>query len=283
MNTATQRLSLAPPPPPGMGRALLLALLAHGLLVAALTWGVGWRRTAEPVVAEAELWSRVPQAAAPREQQAAPPPAPTAPTQRQQPPPPPAPSTRAAQPDIATQRAQERQRQQAQQAQALEQQRAAQQRAAQERADAERKRLQQAQQTQQAQRSQQQAEARRQEQMREENLRRIAGLAGASGSASATGSAQQSSGPSATYAGRVVARIRPNIIFTDNLPGNPLAEVEVRSSPDGTILSRRIVRSSGNLAWDEEVLRAIDRTAVLPRDTDGRVPSPMVIGFQQRD
>ncbi len=280
MNTATQRLLLAPPAPPGQGRAWLLALLAHGLLLAALTWGVAWQHESKPVVAEAELWSRVPQAAAPREQ-AAPTPPQVTPSPPQTRPAPVAPPT---QPDIATQRARER-AQQLERERALAQQaqqRAAQERAAQQRAEQEAQRQRQ-QSAQQTQRSQQQADARRQEQMREENLRRIAGLAGASGSASATGNAQQSSGPSATYAGRVVARIRPNIIFTDNLPGNPLAEVEVRSSPDGTILSRRIIRGSGNLAWDEEVLRAIDRTAVLPRDTDGRVPSPMVIGFRQRD
>lgn len=280
MSTSAQRLLLAPPPPPAMGRAWLLALLAHGLLVVALTWGVGWRHEAEPVLAEAELWAAVPQTAAPRAQEAPPPPpTPPPPTPAAPTPPParPAPVQPAAQPDIATQRAQrERERERVQQAE----QRAQQQRAQQE---AERQRQQRNQQTQQAQRAQQQAEARRQEQMREENLRRIAGLAGASGGTSATGNAQQSSGPSASYAGRVVARIKPNIVFTEDITGNPLAEVEVRSASDGTILSRRILRSSGNPAWDDAVLRAIDRTGVLPRDTDGRVPSPMVIGFRPRD
>ena len=31
------------------------------------------------------------------------------------------------------------------------------------------------------------------------------------------------------------------------------------------------------------VLRAIDRTAVLPRDTDGRVPNPMILSFKRYD
>jgi colicin import membrane protein len=35
--------------------------------------------------------------------------------------------------------------------------------------------------------------------------------------------------------------------------------------------------------WDETVLRAIDRTEVLPRDVDGRVPSTMVIAFRPKD
>jgi len=35
--------------------------------------------------------------------------------------------------------------------------------------------------------------------------------------------------------------------------------------------------------WDEAVLRALDRTGVLPRDTDGRVPPNMVIAFRPRE
>ena len=53
----------------------------------------------------------------------------------------------------------------------------------------------------------------------------------------------------------------------------------VRASATGTILARRLVKSSGNKDWDVAVLRAIDRTAELPRDTDGRVPPVLVITF----
>jgi colicin import membrane protein len=31
------------------------------------------------------------------------------------------------------------------------------------------------------------------------------------------------------------------------------------------------------------VLRALDRTEILPRDVDGRVPSPMLLDFRPRD
>ena len=109
------------------------------------------------------------------------------------------------------------------------------------------------------------------------------GQAGATGSATSTGTAQQSSGPTPGYGAKVAARIKPNIVFTESAPGNPRAEVEVRTLPDGTITSRRITKSSGNPAWDDAVLRAIDRTATLPRDTDGRVPSSLVIGLRPLD
>jgi colicin import membrane protein len=93
----------------------------------------------------------------------------------------------------------------------------------------------------------------------------------------------KSSGPSASYAGRIRARIKPNIVFTDAIATNPTAEVEVKTSPDGTIISRKLTQSSGIKAWDDSVLKAIDKTEVLPRDTDGRVPSSMTITFRPKD
>ncbi|NWG76531.1 MAG: TonB C-terminal domain-containing protein, partial [Rubrivivax sp.] len=131
-------------------------------------------------------------------------------------------------------------------------------------------------------------EQRRLEQQRQQNLARLMdqareGVPAGTGSPTSTGTAARDAGPSAGYAGRIVARVKPNIIFTDEIAGNPAAEVELRLAPDGTIVSRRLVKSSGVAAWDDAVLRAIDRTAVLPRDVDGRVPSPIVIVFRPRD
>ncbi len=54
------------------------------------------------------------------------------------------------------------------------------------------------------------------------------------------------------------------------------------TSPDGTIIGKRLLKSSGNKAWDAAVLRAIDKTEAMPRDVDGRVPSPMIIEFKPR-
>jgi colicin import membrane protein len=134
-----------------------------------------------------------------------------------------------------------------------------------------------------AEEAKEKAESARAEAMRKENLKRMQGLAGASGGENSTGTALKSSGPSASYAGRLVARIKPNITYPGDVVGNPRAEVEVKVGADGTILSRRIVQSSGNKAWDDAVLRAIDKTEVLPRDTDGRVPPVIVLGFRPLD
>ncbi len=121
------------------------------------------------------------------------------------------------------------------------------------------------------------------EALRQENLKRMQGMAGASGGENAAGNALKSSGPSASYLGRLAARIKPNIIYTGEVTGNPSADVEVKVNPDGTILSRRIVQSSGNRAWDDAVLRAIDKTEVLPKDADGKVPSVIPFRFRPQD
>jgi colicin import membrane protein len=97
------------------------------------------------------------------------------------------------------------------------------------------------------------------------------------------GEGTPSAGPSAAYAGRIKARIKPNIVFTDEVAGNPLATVEVRCAPDGRIIGRRLITRSGNTAWDDAVLRAVDRTEVLPLDERGKVPPVMQIDFRPRD
>ncbi|RYF35146.1 MAG: cell envelope integrity protein TolA, partial [Comamonadaceae bacterium] len=118
---------------------------------------------------------------------------------------------------------------------------------------------------------------------REENLKRIQGLAGATGAPGSEGLALRSSGPSDSYAGRIRGRVKPNIVYTDDVPGNPTATVEVRLAPDGTIVSTRVTKSSGVKTWDDAVVRALERTAVLPRDVDGRVHTPMELVFRPRD
>ena len=128
-----------------------------------------------------------------------------------------------------------------------------------------------------------QEEASKVEVQRQENIKRMAGLAGATGAADAAGNAQKASGPSSGYGARLRARIKPNIVFTEDISGNPTAEVEVLTSPDGTITSSKLLKSSGVPAWDRAVLKAIDKTETLPRDVDGRVPPSLVISFRPKD
>jgi colicin import membrane protein len=114
-------------------------------------------------------------------------------------------------------------------------------------------------------------------------LGQIAGTTSGSGNPAARGSAAADAAPSQAYAARLRAAIFPNIVFTETASGNPEAVVEVRAAPTGTIISRRIVKPSGNRAWDEAVLNAIDRTGTLPRDSDGRVQPVLTIVFRPKD
>nr|WP_316639380.1 cell envelope integrity protein TolA [uncultured Roseateles sp.] len=297
--------ALRPPPAPGVGRGLSLALLVHAALVVAIAFSVSWR-VQQPPTFEAELWAAVPQAAAPAEQ--APPPEPEPqPVKQAKPTPPPEPvvaPNRDA--DIALEKArEEKKRKAAEEAEKLKEAKEAKEREAKlakeklaREREAERKKLEaeqaklakleQADKLEKAKQDKlKQAEAQKKEReleaQRQENLKRIQGMAGASGSPSATGTALQSSGPSASYAGRIKAQIRPNIVFNDPSAGNPVAEVEVRVAADGRILSRTPIRPSGNAEWDKAVLRAIDKTEILPRDVDGRVPPVMLIRFQPQE
>jgi len=52
MNATADRLEFAPPPTPGLLRAIGLAIIAHGFLVAALTWGVQWKQSPDTISAD---------------------------------------------------------------------------------------------------------------------------------------------------------------------------------------------------------------------------------------
>jgi colicin import membrane protein len=288
--------TLRPPEAAGMGRGIALALLAHGLLVLALTYGLHWRSD-NSAAFEAELWSAVPQVAAPREE-APPEPEPEAPR----------PDPRAAQ-QRAEQEAAEQQQRDAEialakekkrkeekareEAARLEREKAAKEKEAKDKAlkdkaekekaekdkakeEQERKKALDAKAAKEAK----DAEARR-EALRQENLRRIQGMAG--GTPGSTGTAAQNSAPSAGYAGRIKGKIRPLIIYADDGGANPTAEVQVTLGPDGRILGSKVLKASADADWDRAVLRAIEKAETLPRDVDGRVPPVLILTFRPRE
>ena len=290
MPSALDRFDVGPQRDVGAIRSLGLALLIHAALIAALTWGVNWKRTDPTAAFEAELWATTPQEAAPKLVEEAPSPSPSPPPRPPTPQPAPkvqAPPTPAPTPNVDIALAQEKKRkllaQQVQQAQQVQRANAEKelklkQDQAKAKLAAEAKQAESKKQLQQNQ-----ANAAAQEAQRQQNIARVLGLAGAAGGEAAKGTAQKSSGPSASYGGKVKARVKPNIVFTEDISGNPSAEVEVRTALDGTIMSQRLVKSSGNKGWDDAVVKAIIRTEVMPRDVDGRVPTPMIIAFTPKD
>ena len=272
----------------------------------------------QPAV-QAELWAAVPQQAAPRaepEPQPEPTPTPTptptpppepVPVPTPAPPPPPRqaePDTREA--DLAIEREKKRiekekkEREQRLEREKRERERKEDERRAQEkeRLQKEKERLEKQKQLAEEKKRKEAEDKRKQEAKQEaiekanakaaeerhkENVRRMQGLAGATGGENATGTAQRDAGPSGSYGGKVAAKVKPHIVYPDAVSGNPRAEVEVRAAPDGTITGTRLIQSSGNKAWDDAVLRALQKTETLPRDVDGRVPSSLVIGFRPKD
>jgi colicin import membrane protein len=293
--------------------------VAHLLLFLALGLATAWKTQPQTVQAEAELWSATPQAAAPRLVEPEPEPTPTPPPAPTPEPPKPTPAPRPtpepdrrdaeialkkkeekkkaeekekAEKEKAEKKRKEREKEKAEQEKAdkkAKEQKAKEDKVREEKerekkkqAEADKRKKEEARKEAEA-KAEAKADAARAEALRKENLKRMQGLAGASGGENATGTALKSSGPSASYAGRLVGRIKPNISYPGDVVGNPRAEVEVKVSPDGTILSRRIVQSSGNKAWDDAVLRAVDKTEVFPKDSDGRVPSVIVLGFRPLD
>ena len=276
MNAATlTRDALIPRNPDSVGRGLAMALAVHALLLIAIAFGVSWR-SSNPAGVEAELWAAVPQIAAPRPIEPEPTPQPV---KKIEPPPPPPKVETPKQDDaqIAIERAkreEQKRKEEQRREDELKRQKEEQQRKL---AEAEKLKKEQAEQKKREAAAEAAAQAQRQKQ-----LERMAALAG-DGAPTSTGTAAKSAGPSASYAGRIKARILPNIVFPDSVSGNPQATVEVKVAPDGTIIGRRLLKSSGVPAWDEAVLRAIDKTEVLPRDTDGRVPPSFEISFRPRD
>jgi len=358
MSLAADRPEFAPPPQRGTTRALILALIAHALLIAALTWGVRWKRDSQNAAVEAELWSSTVQQAAPRAVSPPTPPAPPtpAPPPAPEPPPPPPPAPTPAPPppapapapDIALQeekrkleelkrqqdydeqrrKAQEQYRQRQaeeqkrlaeqkkleeqkkaeqqklaeqkkleEQKKAEEQKRLAEQKKLDEQKKAEQQKLAEQKKLEEQKKAEQQklAEQKKKEEAakqaaaaaakdRADTLKRLQALAG-TGSQDSTGTAAKSSGPSGNYGARIASAVRPNITFpdADTVRGNPAAEFDVKLAPDGTIVSIKLVRSSGLSSWDDAAERGLRKTDKLPRDTDGRVPPAMTIRLRPKD
>jgi len=298
-----------PRAPKVRGRAIALAVLAHALLILALMFGVDWRSD-EPATVAAELWSATPQAAAPRaveppptapppdvkkvepvtKSRPTPTPKPPEPVVAEKPPTPALPDPQIAIEKAKKEDAKRAAAEEAQKAQKREKAERAKEELAQkklekdkaDKAKADQAKIDLAKNDKVRNEKAEKADAANAAAIRDKQIERMKGMMGATGGSTDTGTAMRSSAPSEAYGGRIAARIKPNIVFTDPIDGNPRAEVELRLAPDGSIAGKRLVKSSGVKSWDDAVMRAIERTETFPLD-NGRVPPPIVIGFRPRD
>ncbi|MDE1005418.1 MAG: cell envelope integrity protein TolA [Paraburkholderia fungorum] len=126
------------------------------------------------------------------------------------------------------------------------------------------------------------AQAKKLDAERRARLAQMQGLAGGEGSSgnglakSGTGSGSGGTATSPGYADKVRRVVRPNISWGGETEGLETV-ISVRCSPTGTLLDAQISRSSGNAAWDDAALRAVQRSNPMPQDIDGKTPTSFKI------
>ncbi len=295
------------PKEPGRWRALTFAALVHAALLAFLWIGVHWQNDT-PTTIEAEVWSPLPREAAPvpepvkaPEPEPKPEPKPVV----QEPPKPKVEEPPVVKPDIALEQEKKRkaeEKKRLEEEQAKEKKR----REEEEKLAKEKKRREEEKVRQQEEakriarekeekakkeaaekkRKQEEAEAQMLAKLREENMQRITGSAAGAGG---NGDAAKTQGGRASgeYAAKVRARIKSNTIYVapEDLGANTPVEYLVELLPDGSLRSApRKLKSSGIAAFDEAVLRAIDKSQPFPRDDKtGAVPSSFIVSHKPKD
>lgn len=70
------------------------------------------------------------------------------------------------------------------------------------------------------------------------------------------------------YKAKISERVRSYTRLPENLAGNPEAEFEVNVLPTGEVNLVRLTKSSGNTAFDDEVMRGIKKASPLPLPAD---------------
>lgn len=255
-----------PPKEEDWGTGVTISVVAHAMLVGALVWGLHWRSSTTEVASEAELWSAIPDTAAPQPVQPPPPPPEPAPV----PAPAPAPVESPKPPDIVVEEIKKpppKPKPKPKPTPAPPPPKPAPPPPAPKPAPA----------------PPPQMDKKALEKIHQEQLDRMRQQMGG-GPPTATGTGAHNSGPSANYAGRVVNYLRPKLIgLVDNVTGNPEVIVSISCAPDGTIIGRKIIKASGSQVWDDAVLKAIDRSGKLPTDTNGSTPREIELAWHPQD
>ena len=86
------------------------------------------------------------------------------------------------------------------------------------------------------------------------------------------------------YRDKISAAVRGNTRLPDNLKGNPEVRCLVKLLPTGEVLSVKVTQSSGNVAYDEAVVRAIEKSSPLPlpAERDARAEFVPELSFVHR-
>ena len=88
------------------------------------------------------------------------------------------------------------------------------------------------------------------------------------------------------HVGRIQAKIKRNIVMPPDVPDNARAEFDVTLLPGGSVLSAKLVKPSGNEAYDNAVERAIFKAQPLPLPPDAALFKEfrvLKLGFQPNE
>ena len=266
MTAATLARPYAVPGTGGSGRAIVLAIVMHALLGGLLFFGVRWQ-SSPPETIQAELWSALPQTAAPPPQPIPPPPKVEAPTPQPKPDPePPVPKAdivEKAPPKVEPPKKKEPVKVEAPKTQPKPQPPAPK---VEPKVNPELLKL------------QKQAAV-------EAPQRPPSELSSLLAAAGKEGKDQQTSGPrgSDSYKAKLIAAIRSQMRYPGTSAGNPFVNVRIEQLPNGEVVNVTIVKSSGVPAFDQAVERAVRAASPLPRDERGQVERVLTPDYYMYD
>jgi colicin import membrane protein len=277
----------------------LLALGVHGLFLLLLVFGVSWQ-TQHPAPVMVDLWEALPQVSRPFPEPAptpaAAPPPPPEPVKQPEPvkvEPPPRPSAKEIPPPSPPDIALEKKKAEAEQLKKLKAMQAAEEKALADAVRAEADAMKQA-------RDRQIAEQKRREllqQMEEEELMQRMAEEDAAREARETRVARETAarlaasrrqaevaGVVGEYRNQISAKVRGNTRVPEGLKGNPEVRCLVKLLPTGEVQSVKVSQSSGYPAYDDAVVRAIERSSPLPlpADRDARAQFVPELSFVHR-
>lgn len=224
-----------------------LAGAMHVLLLVFLVFGVSWQHKQIDTAVVVDLWRDVPTAAPPKVEAAPPVPAPVVKPE----PPPPAPKAEvkppppkpepAIKPDIALKEKQEKERK------------------LKEQADAKKRADEKAREAEAEKKKRAEAEALKKKQAADAEAKRVASEQAKAQEAVAAQQAAAARREVDKYLDGIRSKVKRFVVVPPSVQGNPEAEVVVTLLPGGEVLNVRVRKSSGNLAYDEAVERAVRR------------------------
>lgn len=100
------------------------------------------------------------------------------------------------------------------------------------------------------------------------------------------GKDQQTSGPRGDqngYIAKLQAAIRSQMRYPATASGNPFVRVRIEQLPSGEVLNVTVVKASGVQAFDDAVERAIQAASPLPRPTQGQPQRELELTYNMYD